>query len=297
MSAVVVTSRIDMAQTARSPSISEILRAARWPRGAIAGVVLMIGTIVVHGIRTNLMGGDGPPEVAFFLGISACLVVNAFTLNAFYGAVRPALGGHWLRRGATFAALVWGSVWFGNFLGALGRDYDGGADMFTPYKIEQYATFIADSFNLLGGCLCLALLARKDVADTSPGSPSSSIVVHALIGLVALPAVIFGWSKVVSLGFGPGYSIPDDALAWHDVAIAAPLFMSGLFVPVVHRAWASLYGAGGVRFAAAFVALVWLPNALFLLPLGYGVQALLYFSVVVGAPLFAWAALCARSSA
>ena len=293
----------DPATSANITSLGAIFRGASIPRGLLAGVVLIVGTIVVHGVKSNIVGGDGPPELTFFLGISACLVVSGFLLTVFHSFVHAALpGNHWVVRGLWFGFLVWGSVWFGNFIGSIGRDFEGGFDILSHYKTEHYATFIADTVNLTICCLFLAFMARKEACDVRASSDDRMprMIVQSLIGIIIFPAAVFATSKLSSLIVSRGYEIPEHARLWHDVGVTTPLLVTGLFIPllygVAHRRLDGRWQDKGLLFANAYFLTLWLPNNLFLLPLGFGLDTVFYFAVVVGVPIYLWIGFCAYHS-
>ncbi len=263
-------------------------------RCAATGLLMTIGCALLQVLgKRTILGISGRPEPAFLAQVFACYFITGF-LFAFgflrFGGAMP--GRTTLARAFIYAAVVNVAVFLGNIVNLIAFDYDGLFDLFTRYKLLQYATALTDLVNFLIASLYLAALVKDlPVMGTPRKIEKREIVASVLIGAFLFPAVGYGLFQLCDALFPSVFAIPAAARTWFSIGFWTPIVpTTGVFVPLFTLFILDFFKGGTIRksvkIAGTSILLYWLPGALFLLPFGYSLAQTAAFVAILCPPLF-----------
>ena len=270
----------------------------RMPR--IVAVCSTVGVLMTVGcgllqilIKRVILGIGNAPSPAFLAQVFACYFVTGFLFAlGFHRFGNSMPGKTMLGKAFIYAAVVNVTVFLGNIVNMIAFDPDGLSDLFTPYKVLQYATALADLVNFLIASLYLAALVKNfPIRGTPRKIERKEIAVSMVVGAVLFPATGFGVFQLLDVLFPAVFAIPAAARAEFFMGFWIPTIpTTGICVPLFTLILLDSFKGGTVnksmKIAGTGFLLYWLPAGIFILPFGYSIGQLAFFLVVMLPPLF-----------
>lgn len=240
----------------------------------ITGVIMMLTGIILQVAKAQLFLKKEPPELGFMIG-----AVIAYTLVGFLFAIgfyvfRNTLPGRTvLQKSLLHSLLAIVTVLVPGILGMTAFDFEGGFDLLTSRKFEEYTIAIIDVINFLFGGLLLARLFRNDtVARESRRMPKGKLL-GLLLGCTVFPLLMLTLFVTVQGMMSIGLDIPPKATSWFYTGFFAPLAITGAMLSVfyyhVKDTFSGSWLKKSLRFFLTFFICYWFMNISFMLVFGY----------------------------
>ncbi len=263
-------------------------------RCAATGLLMTIGCALLQVLcKRTILGISGRPEPAFLAQVFACYFITGFLFALGFLRFGGAMPGRTtLARAFIYAAVVNVAVFLGNIVNLIAFDYSGLFDLFTRYKVLQYATALADLVNFLIASLYLAALVKDlPVMGTPRKIKKREIVSSAIVGAFLFPTMGYGVFQLMDALFPTVFAIPAAARTWFSIGLWIPIVpTTGVFVPLFTLFIQDSIKGGTIhksmKIAWISFLLYWLPGALFLLPFGYSLAQTAAFLAIMIPPLF-----------
>ena len=205
-------------------------------KSAWIGLYLALQGMALQLLKSQLFLHQRPPAVQFIVTVFILYVLTGFLFAAVYFILRDYIPGRTrARKGFNYSLLVFGSVAFGGLIGTIGLDLNGGSDLLTAAKIDDYAIAITDFVNFSLAGIVLGLIAEpKLVRPFRPALDAKRLWQLSAAGFVLFPiatALLFkGLSSVIPMGI----EVPTGAEGWFYLGTFVPLAVSGASIPLFY---------------------------------------------------------------
>jgi hypothetical protein len=261
-------------------------------KSAWIGLFLALDGMALQLLKSRLFLHLQPPAVQFIVTVFILYVLTGFLFATVYFFVRDHIPGRTrARKGFNCSLLVFGSVAFGGLIGTIGLDMNGGFDLLTAAKVDDYAIAITDLLNLCLTGLVLGTIAEpKLVRPFNPALDAKRLWQLSAAGFVLFPtvaALLFnGLSCVIPIGI----EVPLGAKVWFYLGTFVPMAISGASIPLFYGIVRGRFPGGAARKAAAFSLLFTLGlqaiNLIFGLLFGLAIGTVVDLLIATAIPIF-----------
>ena len=270
-------------------------------KSAWIGLFLALQGMALQLLKSQLFLHQRPPAVQFIITVFILYVLTGFLFAAVYFILRDHIPGRtraW--KGFNYSLLVFGSVAFGGLIGTIGLDLNGGFDLLTAAKIDDYAIALTDFVNFSLAGVVLGLIAEpKLVRPFRPALDAKRLWQLSAAGFVLFPTATALLFKGLSCVIPMGIEIPAGAEGWFYVGTFVPLAISGASIPLFYGIVRGRFPGGAARKAAAFSLLFILGfqtiALIFGLPFGLAAATVVDMLIATAIPIFLLAQVSAHA--
>jgi hypothetical protein len=244
---------------------------------ALLGMTLQVG-------KGILLFKSGPPKLDFIIGAAICyfLLAGLFAFGFFvFYQVIP--GKSRFEKAFRYSLFTFVGVNLPGLLGVAAFDFQGGTNLLSAVKMEDYVIALTDFINfLIGGTLIGFFLDKKDYPVVTLVK-NKNFIVAASVTFVLYPFSNFGLHLLINRFFPYDYQIPDNMVIFHYLTLYGLMFITGLLFPVSYQLAAKLFVLLNVNtplvFTLFFFLCFWFMNIAFLLPFGFSIGTTIKFWV------------------
>lgn len=199
-------------------------------RCLLFGIYLTIQGMVLQVGKAVLFFHSKPPAPDFIIEVTLLYFITGFLFALGYFLLIQAIPGKSkLSKGLNYSLLVYFGIAFGNLIGVIGFDFQGKYNLFTLYKIENYAIALADFINFTLAGTVLGLTSNKTTFSPSLKQMSGKkLMTASAAGFFVFPGLSAGLLKLVSFIIPLKLKIPSDRETWFYMGIFIPLTVTGL---------------------------------------------------------------------
>jgi hypothetical protein len=252
-------------------------------KSAWIGLFLALEGMALQLLKSRLFLHQRPPAVQFIATVFVLYVLTGFLFAAVYFILRDHIPGRTRAgKGFNYSLLVFASVSFGGVIGVIGLDLNGGFDLLTAAKIDDYAVAITDLVNFSLTGLVLGRPFR-------PALDAKRLWQLSAAGFVLFPTATALLFKGLSCVIPMGIEVPMGAEGWFYVGTFVPLAVSGASIPLFYGIVRGRFPGGAARKATAFSLLFILGlqaiDIIFGLPFGLGAATVVDLLVATAIPI------------
>ena len=247
----------------------------------MAAIMTLFG-IIVQVVKGQLILKLPRPQISFIIGVViSYIILGTLYAVAFYIFRNALPGKKSVQRGLFYAFFCSVTVLIPGVLGMIAFDFEGGYDLFTSYKIEQFFILLVDAVNLFIGGLVMTKFFKDDmVFPRSAERPQKGILISCLIGAVLFPLLMLVVHMMAEGIFPLGLEIPVNAKLWYYKALIFPFILTGGFLPWFYQSVKDVFPGKWARksfnFFLVFYCGYWVINVGFMLNFGFSLHYVLF---------------------
>ncbi len=257
------------------------------------GVYMTVQGIVLQVSKGILLLEKDPPVPAFLVQVVIFYILTGMLYAYIFFNIRDAIPGKSrIRQGFNYGLLVCGAVVLGFILGMIGMDFEGGFNLFTKAKVENYAVTLIDIINYLVTSLVLGRISGKE--KFTPGKLKLNkkvCVLSSIAGFFLFPLIGAGLSLLLRPLIPLGLSMPAGSELWFYVGTYAPLAVCGAFIPLFYLIARRILKGSPLKKAFSFSVIYYLGYCVvglfFGLPFGLTIITVIHFLIALIPTIFA----------
>jgi hypothetical protein len=268
-------------------------------KSILIGIFLTVEGMTLQVLKGLFILRKEAPGIGFIIQAAFFYFITGFLFALGYFIVKGNVPGrNRAMKGLVYALLVFFGVAFGNLIGVVGLDFEGGKNLFTAYKIEAYAITITDFVNFLVTGIILGLVAEGKGAGHAERAPlGKGALIAAVSGFIGFPTAIFLLFRLLEIFFPPVFAVPSGAEGWFYAGFFIPLSITGAAIPLMYGVLRQSFHGSSARKGNAFFLYYylcfWIINIAFGIPFGFSLWAVGYFLLSSAAPIYALAHISA----
>jgi len=244
-------------------------------KSIIPGLLLALTGLSLQVGKTLLILKGKPPEASFVIEAAICYFLMAFFFSfGFFVFYQVIPGKQRFEKAYRYTLFCFLCVGIPGLLGIIAFDFNGGTNLLTAVKIDDYVIAVTDFINLviIGGAF-LGLFSEKKTYQNEPLIVTSNLIWASIAGLVLYPTINFVLHQLINYLSPHDYQIPNQMIGFHYTVFYGLLFLTGMVMPVLYQVAARLIVKTRMNipltFTIFFFICLWLMNIAFLLPFGY----------------------------
>ncbi len=265
-------------------------RSIFWKCGFI-GLFLTIVGMILQLLKSKVLFHAKPPSFDFIIAVTIFYFLAGFLFALGYFIVKSAIPGKSrVTKGLFYALLVYFGIAFAGLIGIIGLDFVGRFDLFTSYKIENYAIALTDFINFMLTGMALGVVAEeKDINPIQYPFIKKRVVLSSVVGFFFFPILNILTFRFLTLFVSSGFNFPPEAEQWFYIGTFIPLSVSGAIIPFFYSIVKNVFNGNviqkGCKFFIYNYLCFWVINICFGLPFGFSLQAVGNFLISLIPPL------------